>query len=171
MTPRRSTSRSPSRTAETWRSAFLRQASSDYEIFRWMNENARPLCHQLHYLQMASEKLAKAFLCDRGNRRPPQVHNVLVTFLRVAKLRGEFRRACKMSKPQFRSFIDGLLPLADAVEKLAPAAGPDNPNPEYPWEAAGSVVSPLDYAYPSLNLKTPKMQKFRNFIWTCLNIA
>ena len=29
-------------------------------MFRWMNENARSLCHQLHYLQMASEKLAKA---------------------------------------------------------------------------------------------------------------
>jgi hypothetical protein len=136
-----------------------------------MNENARPLCHQLHYLQMASEKLAKAFLCDPGNRRPRQVHNALVTFLRIAKSRRDLRRASKMSKPQFRSFIDGLLPLANAVEKLAPAAGPDKPNPEYPWQTGESVISPLDYAYPSLNPKTPKMQKFRNFIWTCLNIA
>lgn len=136
-----------------------------------MNENGRPLCHQLHYLQMATEKLAKGFLCDPGNKRPPQVHNVLVCFLRIAKSRSEFRQASQMTKSQFTSFINGLLPLADAVEKLAPAAGPDKPNPEYPWRAGGSVISPLDYTYPSLNLKTPKMQNFRNFIRTCLNIT
>ena len=149
----------------------MRQASSDYDIFRWMNENGRPLCHQLHYLQMATEKLAKGFLCDPGNKRPPQVHNVLTTFLRIARSKREFRQASQMAKSQFTSFIDGLLPLANSVEKLAPAAGPDKPNAEYPWRAGESVISPLDYTYPLLNLKVPKMQKFRNFIRTCLNIT
>lgn len=140
-------------------------------MFRRMNENARPLCHQLHYLQMASEKLAKAYLCDPVNKRPPQVHDVLVRFLRKARSRREFVRASRMTQAQFRSFVDGLLPLADAIEKLAPAGGPDKPNAEYPWQAAGSVVCPLDYTYPSLSLKTPKMRGLLKFITICLNIA
>ena len=170
MTPKRSQSKSTN-TSETWRSAFLRQARSDYEIFRWMNTNSRPLCHQLHYLQMAAEKLAKAFLCGPNNRRPQTTHTTLVRFMRATKTRQEFRNAGRMTKHQFKRSIDGLLPTADAVEKLAPEGSGVRPNPEYPWETAGTVTCPLDYDYPTLNINSPQTQKLLKFIRLCMDVA
>jgi len=47
----------------TEQEAFLAQASSDYEVFQILLDLDRtvvPVCHPLHYLQMSTEKLAKA---------------------------------------------------------------------------------------------------------------
>src|SRR5882724_6463098 len=42
--------------------AFIAQARSDWLVYRVLTESAEvPLCHRLHYLQMACEKLAKAY--------------------------------------------------------------------------------------------------------------
>jgi hypothetical protein len=47
----------------TWREAFRQQALSDYAVFRHLTRVADiPVCHRLHYLQMATEKLAKSLL-------------------------------------------------------------------------------------------------------------
>ena len=156
---------------ETWRSAFRRQAQSDYEMFQWMNRKAHPLCHQLHYLQMTAEKLAKAFLCGVNNRRPPTVHDALLRFMRTAKnMRGP-RNASGMTKSQFGSYIDGLLPTADAIEKLVPEGNAVRSNPEYPWETAKTVISPLNYGFPGLDIRSPTTQKFLHFIKLCMDIA
>lgn len=40
--------------------AFLRQARSDFAVYRQLPALRVPRCHELHYLQMAAEKLAKA---------------------------------------------------------------------------------------------------------------
>ena len=45
--------------------AYLRQARSDFGVFQLLLEQDRdmvPACHPLHYLQMSTEKLAKAKL-------------------------------------------------------------------------------------------------------------
>jgi hypothetical protein len=54
----------------TWRDAFLKQAHSDYSVYKKLNELRLPLCHKLHYLQMATEKLAKAYQCNNRNTPP-----------------------------------------------------------------------------------------------------
>ena len=41
--------------------AFLAQARSDWNVYRLLSESREPSCHALHYLQMATEKLAKAY--------------------------------------------------------------------------------------------------------------
>jgi len=120
---------------------------------------------------MASEKLAKAFLCGPDNKRPPTGHNALVRFMRTAKTRREFRNATGMTRSQFANSIDGLIPTADVVERLVPEGSGVRPNPEYPWETAGSVISPLDYDYPMLDIKSPKAQKFLKFIRLCIDIV
>lgn len=52
----------------SWARAFARQASSDFEAWEHLSRNsALPQCHQLHYLQMALEKAAKAHLIAAGS--------------------------------------------------------------------------------------------------------
>jgi hypothetical protein len=43
----------------TWQLAFLRQARSDWETYQRIDDPTWPTCHRLHFLQMATEKLAK----------------------------------------------------------------------------------------------------------------
>ncbi len=65
-----------------WREAHFKQARSDYELLQvLMRENAA-FCHQLHYLQMATEKLAKGFSTSPGGPQPLKVHRGFVNFLR-----------------------------------------------------------------------------------------
>ncbi len=44
-----------------WRTANLTQARSDFEMLQTLSRQQAPPCHQLHYLQMSTEKLAKGF--------------------------------------------------------------------------------------------------------------
>ena len=53
----------PLRIFVNWAQAFARQARSDFEAREHLlQSNELPQCHQLHYLQMAMEKTAKAHL-------------------------------------------------------------------------------------------------------------
>lgn len=45
-----------------WSSAFAKQACSDFDARERLCTSDLPACHQLHYLQMALEKAAKAHL-------------------------------------------------------------------------------------------------------------
>jgi hypothetical protein len=45
-----------------WQLAFLKQARSDWETYQRIDDPVWPTCHRLHFLQMATEKLAKALL-------------------------------------------------------------------------------------------------------------
>ena len=40
---------------------YLVQARSDWQIFQLLDSRTDPLCHRLHYLQMVTEKVAKAY--------------------------------------------------------------------------------------------------------------
>ena len=44
-----------------WRTALLKQAHSDFEMLEFLRLYKQPFCHQLHFLQMATEKLGKEF--------------------------------------------------------------------------------------------------------------
>jgi hypothetical protein len=78
--------------ASSWREAFYLQARSDYDLLLLLNEQGAPLCHRLHYLQMATEKLAKGFQSDPAtNNRPIRSHAAFVRFMQLAKSRPELR--------------------------------------------------------------------------------
>lgn len=155
--------------ANPWREAYLRQARSDYETFKQLTE--AHLCHRLHYLQMATEKMAKGFLCDpSGPDRPKNVHQAFSKFMRVARTIPRLSRVCGFPPSQFKMYLESLTPLAAEIEALAPT-GPDHPNPEYPWEENGVVVVPVEYAFPNLSLARPKMLKMLEFIGRCFEIA
>jgi len=135
----------------TWRDAFFREADSDYIIFTEFNRARKPACQRLHYLQMATEKLAKAFLCSRKDRPPKPTHAAFVRLLKVIKGRPEIRSKLGYggNYSAFVSYIDSILDLAERIESLAPEGTRlDRPNPEYPWTTAtGDVVCPLDYPF------------------------
>ena len=141
-----------------WRTSYLEQAKSDYGVFTLLRNQAS-LCHSLHYLQMATEKLAKGFLTRPGGTRYGRTHDALVKFMRLSKTRPEFQAACRFTQSgQFTAYVDSLLNIAQQVEDLSPEGG-DHPNPEYPWETNGVIVIPRDYHLQNLAMENPKMNK------------
>ena len=98
------------------------QAYSDHDILRLLRrQRARP-CHQLHYLQMVTEKLGKAYFWRKGE--PPKMsHASFVWFLqalddrpnrdrrRIASLLG-FGRA-----RSFSNWIRTVMPMAYELQK------------------------------------------------------
>jgi len=158
---------------ETWKTAFLKQARSDMRVFDVLQKDDKyPYCQQLHYLQMATGKLAKAYSpeASRG-RRPVPVHTAFAHFLRSYGTRAEFSRIFEMSPRQFRTFVESLLPAARAIENLAPAGDVDKPNPEYPWENNNGIIAPVDYSFPELKLTTHQMRGLLKLVRVCMNVA
>ncbi len=125
-----------------------------------LTDEDAPLCQQLHYLQMTTQKLAKGLLTPPGGERYPNTHDAFVKFVSVAKGRREIWSACGFRQAEpFFAYVNSLRPLAQAVKYLSPAGG-DHPNPEYPWKESGAIVSPLEYAFRDFNLRGAKMLKF-----------
>ena len=116
-----------------WRSALLVQAHSDFEMLNFLRVYNAPFCHQLHFLQMATEKLGKGFAPAPDGGQPVKVHRAFVGFLRSVKGSVQLRQACDCGPGQINSYITALLPLARQIEDLAPSNANDGPNPEYPW--------------------------------------
>lgn len=100
-----------------------------------------PECHPLHYLQMATEKLSKAFLlATRGSFERSHV-----AFSSIVEALQRRDTAGRMGWDEFKSyklFLRRLKPLFREIEELHPDIGPrqagggpkDGPNVEYPWQ-------------------------------------
>lgn len=161
----------------TWREAFLRQAESDYRVFQRFNRSGDsvPVCQQLHYLQMSTEKLAKALSCPQGGDPPKTTHAAFARFLRISKGRPELQRALgyEGNHNAFVSYIDSLLPLAERIEALAPEGKRlDRPNPEYPWNSlASSVVAPVDHGFEDIWGDVSGINKLKMLIAHLLRIS
>ena len=64
------------------------QAVSDFRLFRMIRDGKYEPCHILHYFQMTTEKLSKAYLW-RAGKAPPKVHTGFVRFLRALLTRSD----------------------------------------------------------------------------------
>ena len=159
----------------TWKEAFLKQAESDYSVFQEFNVGKKPVAQQLHYLQMATEKLAKALSCGHGKEPPKTTHAALGRFLRISKGRPELRRdlGYEGNYQAFVSYVDSLLPFAEKIEGLAPEGKRlDKPNPEYPWlNHQGQVIPPVDYAFGDIWLDVANMNKLKTLIANLFRIG
>lgn len=127
------------------------QAKSDYEVFALLVREGVAPCHSLHYLQMATEKLAKAYFW-RDNSPPPKSHAGFARFLRfvVSQGRDRDRIANLLNFSRFvdlRSWIRAVLPLANDLERLAPALANDGPNAEYPWPYSRPQSVPVEFEF------------------------
>lgn len=143
-------------TTSAWAVAFARQAQSDLAARDQLLLNAKlPACHQLHFLQMAMDKFAKAHLITSGSD-PGTLQR---SHAYIGKVIPQIVRA-RLSRLGARSdtwVMDAVRVLARRIELLAPAvdAGGAVPaNCEYPWQdASGTVTAPVDHDF-ALNLQS-----------------
>lgn len=122
----------------SYQQLWWQQARSDHEVFVLLRRQGVAACHTLHYLQMVTEKLAKAYFWRSGTP-PPRSHAGFVQFLRfLGHARGSDReRVANLFSfkrfDDFQQWLRGVLPIAYELERLAPDLANNGPNPEYPW--------------------------------------
>ena len=149
---------------------WWRQAAADLAAFEEFRRRNGPQCHALHHLQVATEKLTKAYLWRTGFP-PPRSHAGLLTLIRLL---GQLRRADRDRVAElsgfgryadFQAWVASAAPLARAVERLAPDLAGDGPNPEYPWPHAAPAETPADYDFPVwAELRTPRGRNLLRFV-------
>jgi hypothetical protein len=130
-------------TLNDWRIAYAKQGQADLLAREQLLENpALPECQHLHFLQMACEKICKAYLCGQGSdfaglrRSHGYISGPLPTIARQV-----FARTPNADRSWVLSAIRNL---ARRIELLAPAvdqAGTYPANCEYPWERSDSSVA------------------------------
>lgn len=160
----------------SWREAFLKQARSENQIRLLLDDPAIEYSHRLHYLQMVTEKLSKGMMANALDPEPPTpTHLAFVRLLQVLKGRPDIRAQLGYSDSAvFRKFINSLLGMAMQIERLSPAAaGPNHPNPEYPWrdQVTGRVLAPADFEFSLFDPTNPKMIKLEKLLNALLQVV
>jgi hypothetical protein len=138
---------------EEWAEAYAKQSRSDWLVYEKLSADPSiAACHALHYLQMACEKIAKAY--RYRDTQAEALHTAHVgfpafinSFLVSPKV---LRRLARRRAPRESNAI------AREIERLAPAVdqGTAPENSEYPWATDQGVVVPCEYGYPNLVMLT-----------------
>jgi hypothetical protein len=149
---------------------WWRQAQSDLELFIQLRRAGVHECHLLHYLQMATEKLSKAYLWRSGHA-PPKSHTGFVRFLKaLLDRRAELDRIAIVLGFRRRDDLDNWVrkvqTLAYSLQNIAPAEAANGPNPEYPWPYETPVHCPAGHAFALWNqlANTGQGRKLLEFI-------
>jgi hypothetical protein len=130
------------------------QAESDLKVLLLLRGNAADPCHQLHYLQMVTEKLAKAYFWRTGNP-PAKKHAGFTQFMKALGSihQSHQAQAHLAASLEFKNFnvlqtwIRSVMPMAYDLERLAPTLAQDGPNPEYPWPHHAPVECPARHQF------------------------
>ena len=131
--------------AADWRVAYAKQAKADLQAReRLLEDSDMPDCQQLHFLQMACEKICKAYLCGQG-ADPEALRTSHAYIARVLPIIARQRFVVQSRGAQRdRSWIlDAIRKLARKIELLAPsvkAGGTSPANCEYPWTGTDGVL-------------------------------
>jgi hypothetical protein len=133
-------------------SLWREQAKADHSVLVLLRRNGCSPCHQLHYLQMVSEKISKAYFWKKS-KAPRQSHASFVKFLQALDDRAdpERKRIAKClgfgDTAGLVNWIAAVAPLAYELERLAPALAGDGPNPEYPWPRSLPQFAPVNFSF------------------------
>lgn len=136
----------------SYQEQWWQQAKSDHDAFLLLRNAGIAQCHTLHYLQMVTEKLAKAYLWRSGSP-PPRSHAGFVQFLRfLGQIRPDDRdRIASLftfkNYGQFQRRLRLTLPIAYSLERIAPALANNGPNPEYPWPHVAPDSAPVNHSF------------------------
>jgi hypothetical protein len=152
--------------ARDWARAFAVQAKADMQAREALIQHADlPLCQELHFLQMACEKLAKAHLYLQGSRSEDiqSSHGFgrkqIPLILREIYLRKRGRRENTWLFPEIRRLANEIALLHPQVNDGG--ARPDNC--EYPWvDAQDQLHTPAEHDFG--NLALAKTQAGREFM-------
>ena len=137
----------------SYQQVWWEQTRAEHSVLLLLRRDGAAPCHQLHYLQMVTEKLGKAYFW-RAGRPPRTTHASFVRFLQAL----DDRRATESNRiaallgfgrsEDLQNWIPTISPLAYELERLAPdLAGYDNPNPEYPWPHTAPLHAPAAYHF------------------------
>ena len=140
-------------TAMDWERAFARQGRADLETFEKMQlqEFSIPVCHMLQFLQMACEKLAKAYLCGTGSDPTVlQTSHAYVAKTLPIVIREQADHV-NLGSQKTEGLVKRARHLFQEIEMLAPAVkrgGKRPDNCEYPWaDDTETVHVPLDWTF------------------------
>jgi hypothetical protein len=135
-----------------WAAAYARQAKSDLDAREQLLRDDRPpACHQLHFLQMAAEKLCKAHLSARG--QPQDVleasHAFVAGPLPVIVRQIIARDAQRLQRDTW--VLKAVRKLCRQIELLHPQVDDNQRVPSnavYPWRGPdGHVIAPRDHPF------------------------
>jgi hypothetical protein len=134
-----------------WRVAYARQALSDLDAREKLDVAGLPHCHHLHYLQMACEKICKAYLCGRGV--DPALlrkgHGFVAGPLPIIVREQIAEDSKKLQRSTW--LIISVTKLCKQIELLAPSmddGGRMPANCEYPWQdSRGRVITPAEHNF------------------------
>jgi hypothetical protein len=140
-------------TDEDWARSYAKQALSDLRAREALGKNTER-CHRLHFLQMAAEKVCKAFLTRaNGHDNVRKSHAYIARVLPI--IARNFYTAVNNNNQIPRWEISQIRRLAHEIEVLAPACDDGDArrdNTEYPWEdGKGEVQVPCEYNFPNIN--------------------
>jgi len=147
---------------EKYARAFAIQGASDFRLYQNVlcKSDEVETCHKLHYLQMACEKIAKAYMCKDENIAISKIITSHVAFSRfiegymrsplISELYNEKINVLSGRIKQFKS-------LAREIELLAPAVDQQNNphNSEYPWKSGNDIIIPCEYSFSQLRILSP----------------
>ena len=108
-----------------WAAAFARQSASDFAVYQHLAaQTSFPACHALHYLQMACEKLAKAYRFRDVSMSIDDIQTTHVAFSKVVHqivMSPNFHKRYSGKTAQLKEILRSSRLLAREIEKLAPA--------------------------------------------------
>ena len=147
------------------------QAKSDLQLFKQLRRLGAHECHLLHYLQMSTEKISKAYLW-RSGRVPPKSHTGFIRFLKALLDRpiGDLTRIAKLlgfGRPHdLDNWVTSSQQLAYSLQNIAPAESKNGPNPEYPCPHEAPINCPASHRFVLWNelLNTGQGRKLLQFI-------
>jgi hypothetical protein len=139
---------------QDWARAYAKQALSDLTTRDVLAGTSTHKCHRLHFLQMAAEKVCKAYLSARdGHEKVRKTHAYVEKNLPlIARMLYSNLNDQNRIKPWQMSAIRKV---SHEIEVLAPACddgGTREDNSEYPWEDGhGDVCVPCEYNFPKVD--------------------
>lgn len=138
---------------DQWRVAYAKQAKVDLRAREHLVALAElPDCQQLHFLQMACEKVCKAYLCGHGTDPSAlqSSHAYIASVLPII-VREQLALKSRHLQKDHMWMVNAIRNLARKIELLAPAVpggGAYPANCEYPWVGTdGQLQVPAEHNF------------------------
>lgn len=153
--------------------AYAAQSQSDFRLYRDILQSVEE-CHSLHFLQMACEKIAKAYrLRDTPSFTEEDLYSHIAlsgfiqNFLKAPQIVARYR-GYDAKRRHLERYARGL---ARNIERLAPAVDRERTpaNTEYPWVSGRNIYAPVNHHYRLTDeLAEPAGRDFLRLIETAI---
>ncbi len=157
-----------------WADAFAAQSRCDFQVYLKMPADVED-CHKLHYLQMAAEKIAKAYRLrdtQMGLENAMTSHVAFSHFAMLMLMSSSTKTRYQGKDAWLQQTLRRVQGLAREIEKLAPSVDRQQSpaNAEYPWAEGESIVTPCRHSYAVMvALQSPNGNDFLRLLQEAIN--